>query len=62
MTMLSCEKCQYLPTPCKFIIAHLVKFVTDSIGSLLEVILTFDINEYIVKGKLAQEIKTERSL
>ena len=38
-------------------IFHLSQFVSDSMSQGLEVILTVDTNEHVVKGKLAKQLK-----
>ena len=42
--------------PRKLFTIHLVQFITDSIDSGLEVILTADANEHVVKGKVDMKL------
>ena len=42
--------------PRKLFILHLTQFIADSISLGLEVILTVDANEHVVKGKLAKQL------
>ena len=44
--------------PRKLFILCLTQFASDSMSSGLEVILTVDANEHVVKGKLAKQLKT----
>ena len=43
--------------PRKLFIFHLTQFIAQSISSVLEVILTVDANEHVVKGKLSRHIR-----
>ena len=43
--------------PRKLFILHLTQFIAESISLRLEVILTLDENDHVVKGKLSRQLK-----